>query len=297
MTDLRAWIQDGRVRVVDGAMGTLLYERGVFLNACYDQLNLTQPERVTEIHREYVGAGAELLTTNTFGANPVKLSGFDLMAETEQINSAAGRLANGVGGDDVKVLGAIGPLGVSVESRGILSKDHARELFRRQVRGLIDGEVLGFVLETFSRPEEIRCAMDAVRSESDLPIFAQITYQDPPPGGVVEKLVESLEAWGADVIGANCSPGPAHLLDVIERMAQATDLPLVAQPGARRPHVVGDRTMDQVSPQHMAGYAARMVEAGVQFMGGCCGTTPAHIRAIRDAVVDRSGARSARAAE
>jgi methionine synthase I (cobalamin-dependent) len=140
--------------------------------------------------------------------------------------------------------------------------------------------------------------MDAVRSESDLPIFAQVTYQDPPlPSGAVEKLVESLVAWGADVIGANCSPGPAHLLDVIERMAQATELPLVAQPGAMRPHVVGDRTMDQVSPQHMAGYAARMVEAGVQFIGGCCGTTPAHIRAIRAAVVDRSGKRSARAAE
>jgi methionine synthase I (cobalamin-dependent) len=296
MTDLRGWIQDGEVRIVDGAMGTLLYERGVFLNACYDRLNLSHPDRVVEVHQEYVEAGAELLTTNTFGANPVKLSGFDLMAETEEINRVAGSLANGVGGEGVKVLGAMGPLGIPIKPRGTLSRAEAKGFFRRQIRGLIDGGVSGFVLETFSRPEEIRCAVDAVRSETDLPILAQITYEDPPPpGDAVEKLVDSLEAWGVDVIGANCSPGPAHVLDVIERMARVTNLPLIAQPGALRPRVVGDRKMDQVSPQHMAEYAVRMVESGARFIGGCCGTTPAHIRAIRAAVVDRSGRRSTRA--
>lgn len=292
MTDLRDWIDDGEVHILDGAMGTLLYERGVFLNVCYDQLSVSQPERVAAVHQDYVEAGAELLRTCTFGANPVKLAGFDLMEKTEEINRASVGLAKDVAGEGVRVLGTMGPLGVPIASHGAISGAQARGHFGRQVQGLMEGGVDGFVLETFSDPEELHSAIDAVRSEADLPIFAQVSDPDGAlAADAVEKLAALLEDWGADVIGANCSSGPSRVLDVIEQMARVTNLPLIAQPSAGLQRIVGDRTLDQVSPQHLAGYATRMVSAGARFVGGCCGTTPAHIRAIRAAVRGQSALR------
>src|SRR5512143_31340 len=175
MPTLKELIADGRTHVVDGAMGTMLYARGVFLNVCYDELSLKSPDLIRDIHREYVKAGAELLETNTFGANPVKLATHGLTADTEKINAAAARLARDAAGTRVAVTGAIGPLGIRLEPFGETSREEACAAFARQVQGLLEGGVDGFILETFSDVEEIHAAIDAVRSRTDLPIIAQMT--------------------------------------------------------------------------------------------------------------------------
>lgn len=284
---MRALIDDTRVHLFDGAMGTLLYGRGVFVNVCYDELNLSRPELVQDIHREYVAAGAEILETNTFGANPLKLSSYGLEGRTEEINAVAARLAVGAAGTRAFVAGAIGPLGVRIEPWGPTSLDDATGYFRRQVVGLLEGGVTGFVLETFADLSEITCAVRAVRAECDLPVFAQMTVgQDARTayGTDATQLARSLSDAGADVIGLNCSVGPAVMLDAIEEMADATTLPLVAQPNAGLPRTVRDRQIYLASPEYMAEYARRMIDAGVRFVGGCCGTTPDHTRAMRAAV-------------
>ena len=283
MPTLRELLADGRVHVVDGAMGTVLYGRGVFLNVCYDELNLRQPDLVRDIHREYVRAGAELLETNTFGANPVKLATYGLAADTERINTAAARLAREAAGARAAVLGAIGPLGVRVEPFGELSLDEARAMYARQACGLAMGGVDGFILETFSDVAELGAAVQAVRAQSDLPILAQMTVgtdgkthygTDPAVFG------PELAAMGVDVIGVNCSVGPHGVLEAVEKLARVVSLPISAQPNAGLPREVGDRKIYMASPEYMASYARRMVEAGARFVGGCCGTTPDHIRAI-----------------
>ncbi len=264
-------------------MGTMLYGRGVFLNVCYDELSLRQPELVREIHREYVRAGAELLETNTFGANPVKLASYGLADDTERINSAAAGLARESAGTRAAVLGAVGPLGVRIEPFGELAVDEVRHLFRRQVRGLLAGGVDGFVLETFSDVNELGAALAAVRELCDLPVIAQMTvgtdgktYYGTDP----EIFGPALQALGADVIGVNCSVGPHGVLEAVEKLARVVTIPLSAQPNAGLPREVGDRKIYMASPEYMASYARRIVEAGARFVGGCCGTTPDHIRAV-----------------
>lgn len=284
---MKELISDGRVHVFDGAMGTLLYSRGIFVNVCYDELNLSRPDLVRGIHEEYVAAGAELLETNTFGANPLKLSSYGLEERTEEINAVSARLARETAGERAFVTGAIGPLGIRIEPWGPTSLDEAVALFQRQVVGLLEGGVDGFVLETFADLSEIECAIRAVRAESDLPIVAQMTVgQDGKTayGSDAAQLARSLEAAGADVIGLNCSVGPAVMLDVIEEMADATSRPLSTQPNAGLPRTVRDRKIYLASPEYMAQYARRMIDVGVRFVGGCCGTTPDHVRKMCDAV-------------
>jgi homocysteine S-methyltransferase len=280
---LRDLLDDGRVHVVDGAMGTMLYARGVFLNVCYDELNLRQPDLIRDIHRDYVRAGAELIETNTFGANPFKLAGCGLGGETEFINCTAATLAREAVGNRALVLGAIGPLGVRVEPFGELGLDEAHDAFARQVKGLLDGGVDGFILETFSDVSEIGAAIRAVRSLSDLPVIAQMTigtdgqtHYGTNPATFGPELV----ALGADSVGVNCSVGPHGVLEAVEQLAGVINLPISAQPNAGLPREVADRKIYMASPEYMAGYARRMVEAGARLVGGCCGTTPEHIKAI-----------------
>jgi len=276
-------IADGRVHVVDGAMGTMLYGRGMFLNVCYDELNLKQPGVVRDIHREYVRAGAELIETNTFGANPVKLATCGLADETERINTVAAELAREAAGGRAAVVGAVGPLGIRIEPFGEMSVGEARAAFSRQIQGLLDGGVSGFVLETFSDVAEIRAALEAVRSLCDLPVIAQMTVGTDGKthyGTDPEVFGPELEAMGADVIGVNCSVGPHGVLEAIEKLARVTTRPLSAQPNAGLPREVGDRKIYMASPEYMASYARRMVETGARFVGGCCGTIPEHIKAI-----------------
>lgn len=284
---MRELVGDGRVHVFDGAMGTLLYGRGVFVNVCYDQLNLDRPDLIRALHDEYVAAGAEILESNTFGANPVKLSSYGLEGRTEEINVRAVTLAREAAGDRVRVAGAMGPLGVRIEPWGPTSLGEAEAHFGRQVDGLLEGGADGFVLETFADQTELECAIRAVRARTDLPVVAQMTIgQDGTTsyGTEPSRVVASLEELGADVVGLNCSVGPAVMLDALEDMADATSLPLAAQPNAGLPRTVGDRKIYLASPEYMARYARRMIDVGVRFVGGCCGTTPEHVRALREAV-------------
>ncbi|HSB55308.1 MAG TPA: bifunctional homocysteine S-methyltransferase/methylenetetrahydrofolate reductase [Gemmatimonadales bacterium] len=283
MNRLRELIADGRTHVFDGAMGTMLYARGVFLNVCYDELALRQPDLIRDIHREYVKAGAELLETNTFGANPVKLATHGLAGDTEKINAAAARLAREAAEDRAAVAGAIGPLGIRIEPYGETSHEEACAAFARQVDGLLQGGVDGFILETFSDVDEIRAAIDAVRSRTDLPIIAQMTvgidgktYYGTDP----ETFGPALQLMGADVVGVNCSVGPHGVLEVVEHLARVVTVPISAQPNAGLPRDVGDRKIYMASPEYMAEYGRRIVEAGARFIGGCCGTTPEHIKAL-----------------
>ncbi|HET7599837.1 MAG TPA: bifunctional homocysteine S-methyltransferase/methylenetetrahydrofolate reductase, partial [Gemmatimonadales bacterium] len=283
MPTLRELIDDGRVHVVDGAMGTMLYARGVFLNVCYDELSLKQPDLVREIHRDYVRAGAEILETNTFGANPLKLAHYGLAADTERINAAAAALAREAAGERAAVAGAIGPLGLRIEPYGETSVDEAQAAFRRQAAGLLEGGVHGFILETFSDVSELGAAVLAIRGISDLPIIAQMTIgtdgkthygTDPTVFG------PRLAAMGVDVVGVNCSVGPAGVLEAVEKLAKVVSLPISAQPNAGLPREVEDRKIYMASPEYLGTYAKWIVEAGARFVGGCCGTTPEHIREV-----------------
>jgi homocysteine S-methyltransferase len=272
---------------MDGAMGTELYTRGVFVNVSYDGLNLETPDIVEAVHRDYVAAGAEIVETNTFGANPVKLSSHGLADRTEEINRVAVELARRAANGNAAVAGAMGPLGIRIEPFGPTSREEAQELYQRQVGGLLEGGVDGFILETFSDLNELEQAFRAVRSSSDLPVFCQITVGEDGRtsyGTSPEAVASEVTHWGADVIGLNCSVGPAVMLDAVERMAQVTDRPLSAQPNAGLPRAVGDRKIYLASPEYMAQYARRMIDAGARFVGGCCGTSPDHIRKIRTVV-------------
>jgi len=280
---LRDLIADGRVHLFDGAMGTMLYARGVFINVCYDELSLKAADLVREIHAAYVKAGAEILETNTFGANPIKLGHYGLAEDTRAINRRAAELAREAAGNRALVTGAIGPLGVRLEPFGETSRVDAFELFKRQAEGLLEGGVHGFVLETFSDLDEIHEALRAVRALCDLPVFAQMTIQEDGAtayGSDPESLARALDELGADVIGLNCSVGPQGVLEAIERMARVTGRPLSAQPNAGLPRQVGDRKMYMASPEYTGEYAKRLVEAGARFVGGCCGTTPEHIKTM-----------------
>jgi homocysteine S-methyltransferase len=265
----------------------MLYGKGVFLNVCYDELVLKQPKLIEEVHTAYVRAGAEAIETNTFGANPFKLGAYGLAEQTEAINQAAAALARRVAGTRVAVLGAIGPLGVRIEPFGPTSREEAFAAFRRQAAGLAAGGVDGFILETFADTDEIHEALRAARAAADLPVIAQMTIGE--DGSTVygtdpETFGRQLTEWGADVIGVNCSVGPVGVLEAVERLAKVTDRPLSAQPNAGSPRAVGDRKIYLASPEYMATYARRMIGAGARFVGGCCGTTPEHIKKIRDYV-------------
>jgi methionine synthase I (cobalamin-dependent)/5,10-methylenetetrahydrofolate reductase len=276
-------IADGRVHVFDGAMGTMLYTKGVFINVCYDELNLKAPDLVREVHRAYVKAGAEILETNTFGANPAKLGHYGLAEQTEAINRRAAELALDAAGDRALVVGAIGPLGIRLEPFGETSRLDAFELFKAQALGLVAGGVHGFVLETFSDLDEIHEALRAVRAVSPLPVVAQMTIQEDGAttyGSDPETVARALDEAGADVVGLNCSVGPQGVLEAIERMARVTTRPLSAQPNAGLPRQVGDRKIYLASPEYTGEYAKRLVEAGARFVGGCCGTTPEHIKTV-----------------
>src|SRR5918994_5901275 len=286
MPSLRDLIGDKRVHVLDGAMGTMLYSRGVFVNVCYDELTLKQPSLVQEVHETYVRAGAEILETNTFGANPVKLSGFGLEERTEEIYRSAAGLAHRAARGRALVVGAVGPLGIRIEPWGSTARSEAVAHFARQTTGLAEGGVDGFILETFSDLEEIHAALEAARAAApDLPVIAQMTVGEDGNtsyGTPVETIAARLIEWGADVVGLNCSVGPAPMLEAIERMSDVTTTPLSAQPNAGLPRAVGDRRIYLASPDYMAQYARRLLASGARFIGGCWGGPPEHIRRIRE---------------
>jgi methionine synthase I (cobalamin-dependent)/5,10-methylenetetrahydrofolate reductase len=276
-----------RVLVCDGAMGTMLYAKGIFFNRSFDELNLTQPDFVAEVHQAYVRAGADVIETNTFGANRVRLTPFGLGDRVQAINAQGAKIARHAARDEVFVAGAIGPLGIRIEPWGKTGVDEAEDYFREQAEGLLEGGVDLFVLETFHDVNEIAAAIRAVRSLSELPIVAQVTTEEDGntlDGAPPEAFVPQLEALGATLIGVNCSVGPAGMLETIERMARVAHVPLSAQPNAGRPREIEGRNIYLSSPEYMASYARRFVANGVRLVGGCCGTTPEHVRHIKVAV-------------
>ena len=295
MQDFIQAIADEHVYLFDGAMGTMLYARGVFINKCYDELNLRSPEIVLEVHKQYVRAGAEILETNTYGANRVKLRTFGIEDELRTINEAAVEIARRAAGDAVYVAGAIGPLGIRIEPYGPTALEEAREIFREQAEALRDAGVDLFVLETMSNIAEVEQGILAIRDICSLPIVAQMTigndgrtiYGDGP-----RVIAERLDRAGADVIGLNCSVGPDVMLDAIEEMTQVTARKISCQPNAGLPREVAGRQMYMASPDYMAKYAKRLIHKGVKFLGGCCGTTPEHIKMMADAVRPLSPRRS-----
>lgn len=276
------------VIVFDGAMGTMLYANGVFINQCYDELSLRAPDLVRAVHEEYVRAGAEAVETNTFGANRLKLAQFGLEHEVAAINRAAAAIARDAAGDAAIVAGAVGPLGVRLEPYGPTSYDEARAAFEEQLSALRDGGVDCFLLETFADLDEITQAVRAARAVAPtLPLIAQMTIDVDGVtvfGATPEELARALDALGVDIIGLNCSVGPQIILEAIERMAAVTRTKLSAMPNAGMPREVGGRKMYMASPEYMATYARHLLQAGAKVVGGCCGTTPAHIHAIVEGI-------------
>src|SRR5947207_3192065 len=278
---------DERVLVCDGAMGTMLYAKGVFINKSFDALNLAQPDLVAEVHQEYVRAGADIVETNTFGANRIKLGSFGLPDRRYAINEQGAKIARHAADDRAYVAGAIGPLGIRIEPWGKTGVDEARDYFREQAQALADAGVDLFILETFRDLNEILAAIDAVRSVSDRPVVAQMTTEEDGntlDGTTPERFAPELERHGASMIGVNCAVGPGPMLETIERMEAVTRLKLSAQPNAGRPRDVEGRNIYLCSPEYMASYARRFILHNVRLVGGCCGTTPEHIKQIKAAV-------------
>ena len=278
---------DKRPVVCDGAMGTMLYSKGIPLNRCYDELNAAMPQIIKEIHLAYVKAGAEMLETNTFGANRFRLEKFGLGEKVREFNLAGVRLAREVAGDDLYVAGAVGPLGTLLEPLGLTTREEARAAFREQIAVLVEGRVDLIVIETMMDLNEAHQALLAAREVGQFPVIVQMTVQDDgstPTGTRPEDFARALDGWGADLIGVNCSVGPAAVQETLERIAAVTEKRLSAQPNAGMPRTVEGRNLYLCSPEYMASYARRFIQAGARLVGGCCGTTPEHIRAIKTAV-------------
>ena len=281
--------------LADGAMGTVLYARGVFINRCYDELNLTDPGLILSIHEEYLQAGSEIIETNTFGANRFRLARHGLAGSVAQINAAGVKLARQAV-DHLKekqageawVAGSVGPLGVRLEPLGKTGLDEARAAFAEQIDALAEAGADLIIIETMSALNEAREALAAAREVApDLPVLVMVTVDDEGnclDGASPAQAASLLTEWGAGAIGVNCSTGPASALTAIEAMRAATALPLAAMPNAGLPRAVEGRNIYLCSPEYMAEFARKAIVAGVQFVGGCCGTTPNHIRAMRSAM-------------
>jgi homocysteine S-methyltransferase len=287
-------LDPAEIVLFDGAMGTELYARGVFINQCYDELNVRAPDLVRDVHRAYVQAGAEVLETNSFGANRLKLAAYGLEAQTVDINRRAAQLAREAADEarpvsgrrhrSVLVAGAAGPLGVRIEPYGPTGRDEARSIFREQLSALREGGCDVFLLETFSDLLELEQAILAARDvDASVPVIAHVTVGvdlRTPYGASPQDAARALDGWGADIIGLNCSVGPQTILEAIEQMAAVTKRKLSAMPNAGMPREVSGRRMYMASAEYFATYARHLVQGGAKVVGGCCGTTPEHIRAM-----------------
>jgi methionine synthase I (cobalamin-dependent)/5,10-methylenetetrahydrofolate reductase len=271
-------------------MGTMLYSMGVPANSCFDECNISQPDFVRRVHEAYIKAGAEIIETNTYGANRFKLGSFDLADKVKRINMRGARLAREVrevSGLPVMIAGAVGPLGKPIKPVGLIPALEARDIFREQVEALLEGGVDLIILETFRDLEEMRQALIAVKEACDLPVVAQMTFEEDGRtqlGNTSTEIARALQELGANVIGANCSTGPQRMSRVITDMISHAKVPVSAQPNAGWPETVNNRIVYVSTPEYMANFARRMQEGGTKLLGGCCGTTPAHIKALADAL-------------
>ncbi len=281
--------------LADGAMGTVLYARGIFINRCYDELNLSDPGLILSVHEEYLQAGAEILESNTFGANRFRLSRHGLGGKVAEINAAGVRIAREAvehlkekQAGTAWVAGSLGPLGVRLEPLGKTGLEEARAAFAEQIRALAEAGADLLIVETMPALNEAREALLAARETApDLPVVVMVTVDDEGnclDGSSPQQAAALLTEWGASAIGVNCSTGPSTVLTALEAMRGATTLPLAAMPNAGMPRAVEGRNIYLCSPEYMASFARKAIAAGAQLVGGCCGTTPNHIRAMRSAM-------------
>lgn len=285
MQDFKEFVKNNIV-IFDGAMGTRLYDKGVFINRVFDELNLSQPALVKEIHKEYLDAGAMVLETNSFGANRFKLAPHGLADKLEAINFQAAKIAKEIAGDNAYVCGSIGPLGARIEPMGKITADEAEKAFTEQASALLAGGVDLLAFETFVDINELEIAVKAARKLTDKPIIASMTIGEDfctIYGTNLETISSKLNNSGADIIGLNCSVGPKIMFDAMEKLRELTNLPLIAQPNAGLPRMVENRTIYLCNPEYFGEYAKRFIQIGVRILGGCCGTTPDHIKWIANA--------------
>jgi len=282
-------LAEGRAILFDGAMGTMIYDRGVYINQCFDSLNLTQPRMIEDIHAEYVKAGCDALETNTFGANRINLAKYALAESVRDINIAGARIARAAG-PGLLVAGSIGPLSTNVEPLGAVSRADAEDVYREQADALIEGGVDLLILETFGQMEMIRAAAEAVLPNKKIPVIFQLAVNHEGRtdyGTPLEHAVAFLNETDVDVIGLNCTIGPAPMLDLLKRLTRLTMKPISIQPNAGYPRLVGGRNIYMTTPEYIAEYAVQFLGAGASIIGGCCGTTPRHIRAMKQAIRSR----------
>jgi len=277
--------------LADGAMGTMLHERGEDFARCFDELNLTRPDLVQEIHAAYLDAGAQVLMTNTFGGNSFRLSQHGLQAQVAEINRAGVELARKAvkeHGKPAWVAADVGPLGVRLAPFGRVQPEQARASFEEQMRGLVAAKPDLIIIETMTDLYEVREAIQAARAVTDLPVVASMTFTRDDRtllGDIPAKVAKTIRQAGADVIGINCSGGPAQLLRILKVMrAAAPEMLFSVMPNAGWPEQAGGRIMYPAGPDYFGRYADAFRQAGAALVGGCCGTTPGHIRAMRTAL-------------
>ncbi len=277
------------IHIFDGAMGTMLQQAGMPNGYCPEAYNLENPTAIINIHRSYLAAGATIIETNTFGANRLKLVHYDLQDQTRKINQTAAALARQAAGNTAKIAGSVGPTGKLISPLGDLDFEKAYQAFFEQIRALDEGGVDYILIETIIDIQEMRAALLAAKAASTKPVICQLTFG--PDGRTVTGTNPAtaavlLEAMGASVIGANCSLGPAQLIPIIQELSNATKLPISVQPNAGMPELRHGETIFPLTPQAMASYIPALIDAGATFIGGCCGTTPRHIAAIKAAAAN-----------
>jgi homocysteine S-methyltransferase len=292
------------ILLADGAMGTFLYDKGIPFDRSFDALNLTDPALIQSVHREYIRAGAEVIETNTFGANRFRLAAHGVTDSPRQVNRAGAQVARNAReelGESTFVAGAMGPLGKPVAPLGTIAREDALLAYREQAEGLVEGGVDLVIIETQTDLNEALLAVDAVRSvTADLPLVVEMTYTEDHRtlhGTYPEDVVRALSTKAVDVIGANCSVGPSELLEIVERYRRKTGRPIAVMPNAGMPRLVNGRFLYLSSPEYFADYASRFADAGARLIGGCCGTTPTHVRRMRESLARRPKAGTKQAFE
>jgi 5-methyltetrahydrofolate--homocysteine methyltransferase len=273
------------IQIFDGAMGTMLQQAGLEPGKCPELWNLEEPEKVSAIHRQYVKAGANIIETNTFGANRIKLTHYGLQNKVAALNAAAVTAARQAAGTLAKVAGSVGPTGKFIAPLGELTFEDAYDVFFEQITALDQAGVDYIIIETIIDIQEMRAALLAAKTATCRPVICQLSFDADGrtvTGTDARTAAVTLAALGASVIGANCSLGPAQLLPVIETLAQNCSLPISVQPNAGMPELINGQTVFPMSPAEMATWIPRLAAAGATFIGGCCGTTPAHIEAVRN---------------
>ncbi len=289
MQDLLTYLKD-HVVLMDGAMGTYIYEKGIFIDKCYDEVNLTRPDLIQTIHKEYLDAGSKIIETNTFGANRISLKKHYLADKIESINIEGARLAKEAAGDDAWIAGSMGPLGVEIEPYGDLSEKEVAKIYAEQAGYLYKGNVDLFILETFRNVDEILAAIKGVKSASNLPVLAMMTINSEGTtsyGLSVREVIQKLNDAPVEMIGINCTTGPKSMLDFLESVNSYTEKPFAIVPNAGLPQMIDGRSFYMSTPDYFSVYTKRFIEAGARLIGGCCGTTPDHIQKMSESLAQK----------